>query len=119
MQLTTRAIKAQNPYSTPLFHNISTYVLSLKRSLTLPQNVDNVAPASKKRKLDVPASNNGTSGGQGWADKTTRAAYAMPDVSFSVPVRKKMRLEWVPGGLRAVNGEGEIDFGVAWANIGQ
>ncbi len=43
----------------------------------------------------------------------------MLDVSFSVPVRKKMRLEWVSGGMRAVNGEGEIDFGVAWEDIGQ
>jgi hypothetical protein len=101
-----------------VFQNISTYVLSLKRSLTSTQDIDIVAPANKKRKLDVPASNNGTSGGQVWADKTTRVACAMPDVSFSVPVRKKMRLEWVPGGLRAVNGEGKIDFGVAWTNIG-
>jgi hypothetical protein len=102
-----------------VFQNISTYVLSLKRSLTSPQDVDNIAPANKKRKLDVPASNNGTGGGRAWADKTTRVACTMPDVSFSVPMRKKMRLEWVPGGLRAVNGEGEIDFGVAWPDIGQ
>lgn len=102
-----------------MFQNISTYVLSLKRSLTSPQDVNNVAPASKKRKLDVPTSNNGTGGSQIWADKSTRSAYAMPDVSFSIPVRKKMRLEWVPAGLRSVNGEGEIDFGVAWADIGK
>lgn len=43
----------------------------------------------------------------------------MPDVVFVTPVRKKMRLEWVPGGLRAMNSEGEVDFGVAWADIGQ
>ena len=102
-----------------MFHNISTYILSLKRSLTLLQDVDNVAPANKKRKLDVPASNNGTSGSQAWAEKTTRAVRAMPDVSFSVPMRKKMRLEWVLGGLRAVISEGEIDFGVTWSDIGQ
>jgi hypothetical protein len=119
MPLTTDMIIAQNPYSTPVFQNISTYVLSLKRSLTSSQDVNNVAPASKKRKLDVPTSVNGISDCQVWADKATRAVHAMPDVSFSVPVRKKMRLEWVPGGLRAVNNEGEIDFGVAWVDIGQ
>ena len=87
--------------------------------MTSSQDVDNTAPAGKKRKLDVPAGNNHTGSGQAWANRTARAAYAMPDVSFSIPVRKKMRLEWVPEGLRAVNSEGVVDFGVAWADIGQ
>jgi len=30
-----------------------------------------------------------------------------------------MRLEWVAGGLRAVNAEGEVEFGVAWQDIDQ
>ena len=87
--------------------------------MTSSQHISDVAPASKKRKLDVPTSNNGIGGYKIWADKTTRVANVMLDVSFSVPLRKKMRLEWVSGGMRAVNGEGEIDFGVAWEDIGQ
>jgi len=99
-----------------VFQNIGIYVLSLKRSLTSSQDIDSTAPAGKKRKL---AGNNHTGSGQAWANRTARAAYAMPDVVFVTPVRKKMRLEWVPGGLRAMNSEGEVDFGVAWADIGQ
>jgi hypothetical protein len=45
-------------------------------------------------------------------------------VSFSVPQRKKLRLEWVSstkegtGGVRAIGGDGGVEFGCGWADIG-
>jgi len=85
----------------------------------------------KKRKLEE-ANANGTngaataSGGASWTQQSAEPAQAFPEVSFSVPQRKKLRLEWLAagkaptaGGLRAVApSDGNVEFGIAWDEIG-
>lgn len=75
--------------------------------------------------MDDGSATNGRSS-QGWADQSQRADHVVGDVSFSIPQRKKLRLEWVgsskddlgKGGLRAVGAGGEIEFGCGWGDIG-
>lgn len=43
------------------------------------------------------------------------------DVSFSIPQRKKLKLEWVSGaqgGARALGTDGSVEFGCGWGDIG-
>lgn len=84
------------------------------------------APQSKKRKLeDGDAAINGGNA-LGWTDQSQRADHVAGDVSFSIPQRKKLRLEWVgssaadlsKGGIRATGTGGDIEFGVGWRDIG-
>lgn len=74
-------------------------------------------PATKKRKLEEIITN----GSAGWTYKSKAAAHIGGDVSFSVPQRKKLRLEWLDapsGGIRAANPtSGDLEFGVSWSDI--
>jgi len=72
------------------------------------------------------ANGNGTSNNQAWADQLQKADHIVGDVSFSIPQRKKLRLEWVSspagdltrGGVRAMGGDGGVEFGCGWGDIG-
>jgi hypothetical protein len=106
-----------------LVQDLSNYVLALKQVQVTPSEPTTV-PQSKKRKLEETVAANGSAAG--WADRSVRADFTAPDISFSVPQRKKLRLEWVAsssgdpqkGGIRAVDAGGDIEFGVAWKDIG-
>ena len=54
------------------------------------------------------------------------AAFVAPDVSFAVPVRKKLRVEVVAGGQGVEGGmrgmdmkTGETEVAVAWGDVGE
>lgn len=54
-----------------------------------------------------------------------KADHIVGDVSFSIPQRKKLKLEWIGcsvdferRGLRAVRGDGAIEFGCGWKDLG-
>lgn len=59
-----------------------------------------------------------------WADDTRKADHVVGDVSFSIPQRKRLKLEWISasgegsGGMRAVAGDGGVEFGCTWGDIG-
>jgi hypothetical protein len=46
-----------------------------------------------------------------------------PAVSFSIPQRKKFKLELVlnkkEGGIRGLGADGNVEFGIAWKDVGQ
>jgi hypothetical protein len=96
----------------------------LRQKQQIAATSDVVVSQSKKRKLDDTAVANGSSAG--WADQSIRADYNAPDISFSIPQRKKLRLEWIDsasadlarGGIRAADASGSVEFGVSWKDIG-
>ena len=61
---------------------------------------------SKKRKLD----------GEGVVGGTV--LFDFRDLSFSVPVRKKLRLEGLHGGIRALDAQGNAEVNISWESIG-
>lgn len=75
----------------------------------------------KKRKLPV-RDGVGTNGQDTALWRHGAAILTARDVSFSLPVRKKLALEIVKekdGGLRVVDaGKEEVEAGIAWADIG-
>jgi len=102
------------------------------KKLISSEDTHSTLPANpKKRKLDE-ANSNGTNGtaaanaGESWTQRGAKAAQSVPDVSFSVPQRKKLKLEWLAagkepaaGGIRAVApSDGSVEFGIAWDDIG-
>jgi hypothetical protein len=40
------------------------------------------------------------------------------DISFSVPVRKKLRLEGLIGGIRGSDAQGNAEVNLSWETIG-
>jgi hypothetical protein len=61
-------------------------------------------------------------GAAGWTDRSKQVSYTGGDVSFSIPQRKKLRLEWLDapsGGIRAANSAGELEFGISWQDVDQ
>lgn len=107
--------------------DISKYVTSLRKSLTsefAPQRPiaqSSATPQSKKRKLEDGSAVNGSSGTQKWADSSLTADHVVGDVSFSIPQRKKLKLEWISGpqgGARALGADGAVEFGCGWGDIG-
>jgi hypothetical protein len=108
-----------------LLHELSNYVLALKHTQQETTISEVVTSQSKKRKLDDTAVAN--SSAAGWADQSIRADYTAPDISFSIPQRKKLRLEWIDsassdlakGGIRAADASGSVEFGVSWKDIGR
>lgn len=62
---------------------------------------------SKKRKIE----------GQVLPDISGGLLFSLPDVSFSVPVRKKLKLEGVNGGVRGIDAKGNTEVTVAWNAI--
>ncbi|KAK3081046.1 hypothetical protein LTS18_010752, partial [Coniosporium uncinatum] len=106
--------------------------MALKK-LIPSEDTHSTLPANpKKRKLDE-ANSNGTNGtaaavaGESWTQRGAKAAQSVPDVSFSVPQRKKLKLEWLAagkepaaGGIRAVApSDGNVEFGITWDDIDQ
>lgn len=90
----------------------------------LPESTE---PASKKRKLNEPAPiQNGTSEAiPAWRGPAGEIFYSGDDTSFSLPARKKLRYEFtrttpnsVDGGIRTLDGKGEVQSGVDWKDIG-
>ncbi|KAK8175916.1 negative regulator of DNA transposition [Phyllosticta citrichinensis] len=118
----------ENPTHKPLFSSISSYILQLhNRSATTNGAASSDEPAAKKRKLEEQqeqqaARANGAGAGS-WADANAPADLTVPEVSFSIPARKKFQLEVVgkgPGaGIRAVGAGGAVEFGVGFADIDQ
>lgn len=83
-------------------------------------------PGAKKRKLDAPVAAANGAGGGSWADASAQVSWRAPDVSFSIPQRKKLTVEIVSspqgpqgGGIRAVAGAGgNVEFGISWSDVG-
>ncbi|KIV99251.1 uncharacterized protein PV09_09022 [Verruconis gallopava] len=104
-----------------LILDLSNYIVSLKQQLqassTQPSDAQHL---SKKRRLEDGGAANGSTAD--WANRSRTAVYTAGDVSFSIPQRKKLRLEWTDaphGGIRAANVAGEFEFGVSWQDIDQ
>lgn len=55
--------------------------------------------------------------------RTANASFVAKEISFSVPVRKKLTLEvieGVEGGMRGVNTtSGDMEVGMAWKDVGE
>jgi hypothetical protein len=68
--------------------------------------------SQKKRKLEASASQGVDVGVAG------EVLFAYPETSFSVPVRKKLRLEGLGAGLRAVDLAGKVEASMSWEAIG-
>lgn len=67
-------------------------------------------PPTKKRRLSEDKS----------TGPTTSIECEIKDISFSTPLRKKLNLELVRGGFRAVNGTtGKAEFGMSWDQVGK
>ncbi|QDS76232.1 hypothetical protein FKW77_000231 [Venturia effusa] len=118
-----RYLGSQDP---SLATEISSYVASLRRSLTshpMPQPSvarSSAVPQAKKRKLEYADATNGSPDNQTWADLSLMADHVVGDVSFSMPQRKKLKLEWVAGaqgGARALGADNTVEFGCGWGDI--
>ena len=80
--------------------------ISQNATTTLPEH------PTKKRKLDST-----TGGNKEW---DTGSFSTFNDISFSIPQRKKLKLEIgysTEQGIRTVNGAGEVEFSIQWADI--
>ena len=125
--------------STELFDEIADYI----NAFTRHDRISSEDRLTKKRKFEEGAlsASNGASSRQSSANKgdweKAKAYFSVKEASFSVPQRKKLTLELSPersdscdagdaemdaegkGGVRAVNPTtGEVEFGVAWKDIG-
>jgi hypothetical protein len=109
------------PAHSPLFRDISAYVLKNTTKTTLI----NGEPAAKKRKLDESnGAQNGTAGAGSLLNASVAAWRSYPNTSFSIPQRKKLTLELVlgkdgDGGIRAVGAGNTVEFGIAWKDVDQ
>ncbi|PLB46943.1 Rtt106-domain-containing protein [Aspergillus steynii IBT 23096] len=111
------------PQYKPLFEDIARYTSSLLARKTNPiiQPVQAATdgPAAKKRKLEKgEATGNAQTTGDLKAELPLQ--FYMPDVSFAIPQRKKLTLEFTAGRgfLRARNQTSkEIEFGISWDKI--
>lgn len=120
----------ESPQHQPLFSSISSYILQLRQS---PPDTNGTAadePAAKKRKLDGPDPQKAAAGTPGaWANSSSGADFTLPDVSFSIPQRKKLHLQLVGaasagdssgGGIRGCSGGGaNVEFGIGFRDIEQ
>ena len=98
----------KNPQLQDLLHEITTYI---KESIASPQLQSNKQePQSKKRKLET-----STDSASGEADSIT-------DISFSIPQRKKLKLELGRNADKdAIRGchptSHDAEFGIKWSNV--
>lgn len=83
--------------------SLAKYVISLKATPT-----NRASSPTKKRKLEEDS--NGVGGS---------VLFDFKDISFSVPVRKKLRLEGLRGGIKAVDASGNAEVNIAWDSIGR
>ncbi|KAL8737491.1 MAG: hypothetical protein Q9181_001621 [Wetmoreana brouardii] len=92
-----------------LFRDIAAHIQST--SNTAQTNGETHAPVSKKRKLEA------NDDGYVPADDADTIA----DVSFSIPQRKKLKLELgrnaAKGQIRGLNAAGEAEFGIRWTDV--
>ncbi|KZF25771.1 Rtt106-domain-containing protein [Xylona heveae TC161] len=120
------------PQQADLFDRIAAFTIELQGKIpssngAVHQQLDTQGPSStlnsKKRKaeeeLDKNALSSASANGDVW--KNTSLAFSSKDISFSVPLRKKMTLE-VSGdvnvGIRAINqASGEQELSIAWKSI--
>ncbi|KAF4535726.1 putative negative regulator of dna transposition protein [Lasiodiplodia theobromae] len=127
----------ESPQHQPLFSSISSYILQLRQNpppSTLATNGATASrtdePATKKRKIEggaEAAAGAGTIGA--WTNSAAGADFTLPDVSFSIPQRKKLHLQLVAasgagdssgGGLRACSGGGaNVEFGIGFRDVEQ
>jgi hypothetical protein len=89
---------------------LAEYILQLRNSANGQQD-EVLPPGTKKRKLG---------GGDGAALPEVRGTvlFSGPDTSFSIPVRKKLKLEGLNGGLRGVDPTGNAEMSIGWDSIG-
>ncbi|KAI4277057.1 MAG: hypothetical protein LQ337_002039 [Flavoplaca oasis] len=95
----------QHPELLGLFQDIITHISTLTR----PTQTNGNAPSSKKRKLEVEPS-------------TADTFDSIADISFSIPQRKKLKLEISrnseTGAIRGANATtGEADFGIRYSDV--
>ncbi|KAL9596840.1 MAG: hypothetical protein Q9179_004479 [Wetmoreana sp. 5 TL-2023] len=92
-----------------LFRDIATHIQSPGNTAQIDGGTH--APVSKKRKLEV--------NGDGCAPAGD--ADTIADVSFSIPQRKKLKLELgrnaAKGHIRGLNAAGEAEFGIRWTDV--
>ncbi|OJD33550.1 negative regulator of dna transposition [Diplodia corticola] len=138
-----------SPQHQPLFSSISSYIVQLRQNNAPPSTsaATNGAattaatptttdePAAKKRKIvggggEAAAAGAGAGTSGAWANSEAGADFALPDVSFSIPQRKKLQLQLVAasagagdssgGGLRACSGGGaNVEFGIGFRDVEQ
>jgi Histone chaperone Rttp106-like len=90
---------------------VAEYVTSLKARAAEANTQDEGNNASKKRKL-------ATADGQTLPELGGNLIFSIPDISFSIPVRKKLKLEGVNGGIRGLDASGNMEVTMAWSAIG-
>ncbi|KAL8875955.1 MAG: hypothetical protein Q9198_005763 [Flavoplaca austrocitrina] len=95
----------QHPELFDLFQDITTHI----STLTPPTQTNGNAPLSKKRKLEIEPS-------------TADTFDSIADISFSIPQRKKLKLEISRnsenGAIRGSNATtGEADFGIRYSDV--
>ncbi|KAB8606243.1 hypothetical protein FH972_025873 [Carpinus fangiana] len=111
------------------FDQVNTYVKGLhveierlRKHASSSNGAEDTGPAAKKRKMDIP--NGNSSQPQRPGDWATRApVLTVPEVSFSVPMRKKMKVELLAGsdgGLRVVDTKTQsLEASMTWDEIEQ
>ncbi|GME31625.1 hypothetical protein GTA08_BOTSDO00866 [Neofusicoccum parvum] len=120
----------ESPQHQPLFSSISSYILQLRQAPPPTNGAAAGEPAAKKRKIDGPEAQKATVGAVGsWANSAAGADFALPDVSFSIPQRKKLNLQLVAaasardssgGGIRVCSGGGaNVEFGIGFKDVEQ
>jgi hypothetical protein len=117
---------AQTPQHAQLFHTIAQYIVDLK------SGGSEDAPAAKRRRIDDLAvrRQSNSEGVRSERPETSPTVKGMPraldgevlllvaDISFSVPQRKKLVLEFFEWGLRARNVQtNNVEFGVGYKDI--
>ncbi|KAJ9642288.1 hypothetical protein H2199_004668 [Coniosporium tulheliwenetii] len=104
---------------------ITAAISPLPGAAALPEATE---PASKKRKLNesLPTQNGTSTATPAWRGPVREVFHSGDDTSFSLPARKKLRFEFVrttpnsaEGGIRTLDGKGEVQFGVDWKDIDQ
>jgi len=104
---------AKAPELAELFEDIALYVQDLQNAIRDSQGKSHEEPQSKKRKLEHRPLDS-----TGW-DKGATCSVA--DVSFSIPQRKKLKLELnSSAGIRAtslVAGDASVEFAVNWDTV--
>ena len=102
--------------------DIAKYIVTLQQ----PTENESTVPPSKKRRLNGDSDANERKTTSNNYEPTTSQwhnAFRMPDVSFSIPQRKKLSLEISvehKEGIRAVNPKTETEeFSIPWIDIGK
>lgn len=100
---------ARRKESESLFYDIAGYIIELQQAIGQGPGESQEENVSKKRKLEHRPVESIT-----W-DNGTFCTFA--DISFSIPQRKKLRLELSQSpkqGLRATNPSGDVEFAFSW-----